>query len=108
MSRSASKSKVQYLFLGIIILVALWIRLINYRFGLWGDEITAIAVAEKPIKNIFLSLDFAQHAPPLDYIILHFISLISHADFAYRLPALIWGMVSIALLFFAVRHYNPS
>ncbi len=93
----------------LIVLSALLLRLfaLNQR-GFWFDEAFAYQIAKLPISNIIL-VSLSDNHPPLYYILLHFITFISHAKYILRLPSLIFSITSIPLLFVLVkRHINKS
>ncbi len=91
---------VVWLLLLAIISIAFALRL--YRLGVpsfWWDEIgQVIAVKDSLIKT----LNNAQRhhgAAPLDYLITFVVVRVNQTDFALRLPAVVWGVLSVYWLF---------
>lgn len=85
--------------------VALAVRLLSGRESLWLDEMTAIEIAEKSIPHIWQSLQVTQHAPILDYLILHFVAALTDWDPAFWIPSLVWGVLSVPLTWLAARRW---
>ncbi|MCG3199140.1 MAG: hypothetical protein GHCLOJNM_03649 [bacterium] len=83
--------------------LALAVRLHAGRESFWLDEMTAIEIAEKSIPHILRSLTVTQHAPALDYLILHLVSRLTDWDPAYWIPSLLWGLLAIPVGWLAVR-----
>lgn len=89
-----------WLSLGLIVLVGLALRL--YRLGaqsLWLDEAFSWLVASQPVgRGLNLALINFVH-PPLYYLLLHPVTLVSQSEFALRLPSALLGTLSIVLIY---------
>jgi len=67
--------------------------------SLWQDEIgQVLAASQSTINDVLIEILF-HLSPPLDYIILHFVLHIGNNDFIVRLPAAIFGILSIFLIY---------
>ncbi len=73
------------------------------RESLWLDEINQLMTASHPLTE--MGAEIRWHAsPPLDYVVTHFWQLVAWSDTSIRIPAVIWSVASVALLYLAVRH----
>ena len=78
--------------------IALGLRLFHLdNESLFMDELRQVSYYPERIGRITL-LAATQQQPPLDYLIGHFIALVSYSDFAVRLPAALFGSGSVLLI----------
>jgi mannosyltransferase len=92
------------LFLCIVFLGA-GLRLYHLGFnGFWFDEIGVanVAYAENILEILRISKSHVM-AMPLDYLIAYLTSRVGNSEFILRLPAAIWGILSIVALYFIAR-----
>ncbi|MDW7777261.1 MAG: glycosyltransferase family 39 protein [Methanosarcinales archaeon] len=88
----------------IIVSLGTFFRLYNLSSkSLWFDEIGQVLVASKSTINELLIEILFHLSPPLDYIILHFVLYIGKNDFIIRLPAAIFGILSIILIYWVSK-----
>ena len=99
------KKKVLIIFL-LILSLGTFLRLHSLGSkSLWLDEIGEVLVAKTIIpdllpSNIATIQGIYYHiSPPLDYIILHFFLVFGKSEFFIRLPAAIYGVLSILVIF---------
>ncbi len=86
--------------LTIIVLIGAFFRINNLASkSLWMDEIGQVLVASS--GSVLDVIDKSQFhlSPPLDYIILHYFLYLGDSDFIVRLPAAIFGILSIILIY---------
>lgn len=83
----------------LILLVALFLRLVNLNQSFWLDEAISALIAQKPFPFQWsgISGDFQ---PPLYYLLLHFfMKLGSSTEWVLRIPSVIFGVLTIAILY---------
>lgn len=92
------------------IFLTLILILIAYRFislaetSLWLDEMMQVQIAQTPtIKDILTYLP--KDKPPIEYLLLMFISKIGKSDYLLRLPACIFGILILIPIFYFLRKY---
>ena len=93
--------------LGMILLFALALRL--YRlddFNLWEDEIGQAIVAQQPWGELLTGVRSHHGAAPLDYVLTAIIIRLSQAAEVLRLPAVVWGVLSVYWLFRIGRRFG--
>lgn len=86
--------------LTIIVLIGAFFRINNLASkSLWMDEIGQVLVASS--GSVFSVIDKSKFhlSPPLDYIILHYFLYFGDSDFIVRLPAAVFGILSIILIY---------
>ena len=72
--------------------------------SLWYDELRQIEVASHPLADFPSKL--ANHsARPLDYWLTHYLLRAGPQAFWLRFPALLWGTLSVALMFPLARRW---
>lgn len=90
-----------FIVLAIIIIVASFLRL--YTLGnesLWSDEIYQVSIASPGAALVSIIRGAARQAQsPLDYLLLHLIQTVKSSDFKVRLPAAIYGILSIIAIY---------
>ena len=95
------KGNLIYWFLFFLILsIALALRL--YRLGvpsLWWDEMGQVLAVRESLINTLYSAQQHHGAAPIDYLITFFVVRVNQADFILRLPAAIWGVLSVYWLY---------
>jgi uncharacterized membrane protein len=76
-----------------------------YHLGtpsLWLDEIGQVVAALSPVSMLLERV--GNHlSPPLDYLILKSFLFFGHSDWLVRLPACLYGIASIPVMFFFAR-----
>lgn len=99
MSKSTkSKSKYSWAFL-LILLGACLLRLLTaWGKTFWFDEAISWSFARESIPKM-VSATLADNHPPLYYFLLHFWLKFDQAEFFLRLPSLVFGLVSIFLVY---------
>ncbi len=81
----------------LVVLVGLLLRLPLLNGSFWLDEAAQALESTRPLSQQFeIKSDFQ---PPLFHLTVHFISLVSHADWWLRLASLVPGLISIYLLY---------
>ena len=71
--------------------------------SLWYDELLQVDIAQSPLAYILPQLE--RHAAmPLDYFILHGWIKLGQGEMWVRWPALLWGTLSISLIYRVTRH----
>jgi mannosyltransferase len=86
----------------ILLLLAFGLRVYQLDGkSLWLDEIDQALVAqEKHLLDVLHSVATTQTASaPLDYVLLHFVTLLGTQDFLLRFPAALYGTLSIAVMY---------
>lgn len=72
--------------------------------SLWYDELRQIEVASHPLADF--PSELAKHsARPLDYWLTHYLLRAGHQELWLRYPALLWGTLSVALMFPLARRW---
>jgi 4-amino-4-deoxy-L-arabinose transferase-like glycosyltransferase len=72
--------------------------------SLWYDELRQIEVASHPLAGF--PTELAKHsARPLDYWLTHYLLRAGRQEFWLRFPALMWGTLSVALMFVLARSW---
>lgn len=89
------------LLLFAILLVGLSLRIINYRMGLWYDEINTYLIAKQSFPfGILQSLMERDYHVPFYYFILHFwMNLFGNSDLTLRLLSLIFSCLSLPIAY---------
>lgn len=85
--------------IGLLIAIGSFLRL--YKLGkdsFWFDEIDQITTAALPFSSLFEGLTW-HVSPPLDYIILHFVLSLGRDETLVRLPAALFGIAAIYVLY---------
>lgn len=90
------------LILGAILLTALALRLYKLeRSSLWLDELMQVAAARSRWLAVPKGALGHPGAAPLDYLITHFVYYyIGRSEGILRLPAVLWGVLSVATVYF--------
>lgn len=88
----------------LLVIAALGLRL--YKLGqesLWLDEIGQVLIARNPWWLTILRS--AQHYgnTPLDYLVTHFVLHVGESEHILRLPAVIWGTLSVVVAYWLGR-----
>lgn len=84
----------------IILAMATLLRLYKLdASSLWLDEIGQVAVASQPAAHLLPGIASHQGAAPLDYLATRVVLFFSQSDFALRLPAVLWGILSVFLIY---------
>lgn len=99
-SKQSSASPVHLAALGMVILISLALRL--HQLGedsLWVDEIGQVYVAGLSLPEVVLGAMKHHGATPLDYLILHFWVMAGTGDFWVRVPAALYGTLTVALTY---------
>lgn len=95
----------------IIILVAFFLRVSSITFqSLWRDEVDAIRFAMAPLSDLLKTLTQPGYNGPLYFLMLRgWIGVAGQSEFALRFPSLIFGVISVALIFILGRRlFNRS
>ncbi len=81
----------------LILIIASVLRLFRLGYpSLWLDEIGQALVANRPFPMFWRGVEAHHGAAPLDYLITKGIILLGgQSDFALRLPAALWGVLSV-------------
>lgn len=109
MIREAQNSLREYLrrhheviLLGAILLIALTLRLYQLEHdGFWIDELTQIRLSRLPFSDMIRDVLADVGTVPVEYIITHFVYYyIGRSEGILRLPAVLWGVLSVATIYF--------
>ncbi len=109
MTREAQNSIRQFLrrhheviLLGAILLAALALRLYQLeQDSFWIDELTQIRRSRLPFSSMIKDVLAEVSAVPIEYIITHFVYYyVGRSEGILRLPAVLWGVLSVATLYF--------
>ena len=96
-----SPSRLKYLALTVIVLLAACLRL--FALGsqsFWYDEVCQVLVALSPtIKDVFVGLQQQIAAMPLDFVVVWLFAHLGTQEAILRLPAVIWGVLSIIVAY---------
>jgi len=91
----------KYILLSLIVILGSTLRIydLNHK-SLWLDEIIAVNTTQLGMMNIFSFFwDFQSRSAPLYFMILHFFVLFGRDEFIVRLPSVIFGILSILLIY---------
>lgn len=80
--------------IGLILGLAILVRVININQGLWLDEATHAILSSKSISEIVFNRGADFH-PPLSYLVYHFWIQFSHSEFWLRGLSVIFGVLTI-------------
>lgn len=93
---------------GVLIAYGIILPLSGYLSdrSFWGDEVAiALNVRLRTFAGLFRHLDFEQTMPiPLLEIVKATVSLLGVSEYAFRLPLLIAGCVTLIVIWFVFRH----
>jgi hypothetical protein len=70
------------------------------RFGLNNDEIAEVSWSRLPLRATLAEAVRDKVHPPLDYVVQHFMTSISATECARRVPGVIAGVATVALIMF--------
>jgi len=89
-----------FLLLALLLGVALRLHHLGYK-SFWGDEIWTAQVAERSLDYILAHSGVVSGywRPPVYLVMAHFALFVGHKEFAVRLPALIFGLLGIAMIY---------
>jgi mannosyltransferase len=76
--------------------------------SLWTDEITSYRNSSGTLSQVVFEPQVNSNVPPLYYLVVHWTLLISGQDWALRFPSLVFGVLSILLLFSILRRWSGS
>lgn len=90
--------------LSLILIILLGVGLRLHHFGdkgFWGDEIWTARPAERSLGYILTHSGVVpgHWRPPVYLVMAHFALFVGHKEFAVRLPALIFGILGIAMIY---------
>lgn len=91
-----------------IFILGLCLRL--YHLGtpsLWLDEIGQAVAALNTWAGLF-NVVAGHLSPPLDYMLLKMVLVLGHSDWIVRLPAFVYGVVSLPLMFVFTRKISDE
>jgi len=101
-SSSRDKLNRHFLFLLLFFIVilgsALRIYGLSYK-SMWADEVWSIELSGKNIPEVIRDSFLRDRHPPLYYIMLHFFLYFGDSEFVARLPSVIFGVLSIWLIY---------
>ncbi len=72
--------------------------------SLWYDELRQVEVARQPLADLPAAL-VPHSGRPLDYVITHLMLAAGQQEFWLRFPAVLWGVLSVALMFALARRW---
>ncbi|MGB5493634.1 MAG: glycosyltransferase family 39 protein, partial [Sedimenticolaceae bacterium] len=94
--------KVQWSALALIVVAGAIVRLWGLGdASLWLDEAASVQFAGLPWSTLWLT--GYDNAPPLYYSVLKVVLFISDSEFAVRLPSLVFGVLTIPVVYWAGR-----
>lgn len=98
-----TKNRGSVFFLGILVVLFLWVRLPYLADSIWHDEAFTIHVASLPLAEIPEEL-YHDNAAPLHYVLLHYwMQLWGTSEVAVRSLSLLFSILTFALLFWGMR-----
>lgn len=100
------KKNKTFFFLLVIVLLGFTLRLYQLdQESIWIDEILTIDHAQQQnISGVVQRVSLREGAPPGHYVLLHYwIQLFGNSSFSVRFPSVIFGTVSILIIFLVVR-----
>ncbi len=107
MNAASPKSRPRYLMILfiLIILIAASLRLHSLsKVNLWLDEGATLITAQKDVPLIFSTLYEYEINPPGYFLFMHYwIMMFGISEFSLRMPSLIFGVLSVVLVFFLAR-----
>lgn len=93
----------------LLVYAGLAVLLRLFRLGhqsLWMDEVLSATNADHPWRSLLLDPTVDRNFPPLYNLVVHAVQLgLGRGDALLRLPSALAGVVSVPLLFLAVRHW---
>lgn len=110
MNNDYSEKKV-ILILVTILILGLFLRLYNLdQESLWTDEAFSVSHAqEKTFEELEGNISVSEAAPFGYYLVLHYwIKLFGSSEFSVRSPSVLFGILSILMLFLVVRRFFSS
>lgn len=91
--------KLEKIQLGALLVAGFCFRLLAaWGKVFWFDEAISLAFAKQDLSNI-LTATLADNHPPFYYLFLHFWMKFSQSEFFLRLPSIIFGLISIFLIY---------
>jgi mannosyltransferase len=89
--------------LGLLLAVGAFLRLSKLGAdSLWLDEIDEVTMAALPLRQLLPSLTW-HVSPPLEYLVMHLLAPFGRDETLVRLPAALFGIVAIYVLYQAGR-----
>ena len=83
-------------FLSFIILLGTFLRIFMLGSkGFWVDEIQSTAFSQNNISTMLRYISQTEFSPPLNYLILHFVSVLGKTEFIFRLPFAFSGILTV-------------
>jgi len=92
--------------LGLLAIMALGALLRCYHLGtqsLWFDEAASVAHSQGSLAQLLHSLTTGEGSPPLYFLLLHLVLRVGHSEIAVRAMSVVFGLLSIPLLYFFAR-----
>jgi uncharacterized membrane protein len=102
-----SLTRKELLQLAVLLVLAFAVR--SYHLGdasLWIDEVATIKWADIPILD--WSARSREPTPPLYYSFMQLVLYLGHSEFMLRLPSVLFGTATIAIIFLAARQIGGS
>lgn len=88
----------------VILVIASLLRFYSLDVpSMWGDELFASIMADKPLGYLMRWNFLEDVHPPLYYFFMKCILLFGRADFALRLPSVVFGIFSVYLMYVAAK-----
>lgn len=99
-----SRKAIYYILALLIAIAGISLRVLYYSYArpFWNDESAlAINLVNRSFSELWLPLDYEQFTPPLYACFCKLCALfIQNKEYAFRLPALLFGIVSVPLFYF--------
>jgi uncharacterized membrane protein len=94
------KSGAQYLYLLIVLILAVAIRLVDLPGkSLWYDELQSVTFSSLSVQELIRTLHTFDTHPPLYYIQLHFWLLLGNSDWWIKLNSVVWSVLTLVMIF---------
>ncbi|MGB0911015.1 MAG: glycosyltransferase family 39 protein, partial [Nitrospirales bacterium] len=106
--QATSKGK-EVVLLVLITIIGTGLRI--YRLGyqsLWYDEILTVFSSHGPLAHVLFQTEFKTNILPFYYLVTHAFMALGNQEYFVRIPAVIFGALTIPLLYYSVRQWFDS
>jgi len=103
--RLTSEKRTTYIVLAVLTVIGTGLR--AYRLGyqsLWHDEILTYLSSTGTLSHVLFQTDVQTNVLPLYYLITHAFLYWSDLEISLRIPAFIFGSLTLPLFYYTVRH----
>ena len=110
--RRLFSSHFQTFLIGLSLLLGIFLRIHQYLYNrsLWLDEaMLSTSIVSRSFEELFQPLEARQNAPiPFLFLARLAVEIFGPSEYALRLPALIFGLLSLVLFYFVSKRYISS